>query len=70
MEAAFEFAVNRPNMEFALSRIREGHSVPTGLFIDIMTEKCQLINKHLCTNQRFFGNNGQCHQHDSFHKIS
>ena len=47
MEAAFEFAINGPNMEFALSRIREGHSVPAGLFIDIMTEKCQLINKHL-----------------------
>ena len=47
MEAAFEFAVNGPNMEFALGRIREGHSVPAGLFIDIMTEKCQLINKHL-----------------------
>ena len=49
MEAAFEFAINGPNMEFALSRIREGHSVPAGLFIDIITEKCQLINKHLCS---------------------
>ena len=47
MEVAFEFDINGPNMEFALSRIREGHLVPTGLFIDIMTEKCQLINKHL-----------------------
>ena len=47
MEAAFEIAVNRPNMEFVLSRIREGHLVPAGLFIDIMTEKCQFINKHL-----------------------
>ena len=34
-------------MEFALNRIKGGHSVPTGLFIDIMTEKCQLLNKHL-----------------------
>ena len=53
MEAAFEYAVNVPNMEFALSRIREGHSVPTGLFIDIMTEKCQLINKHLCKTREY-----------------
>ena len=53
MEAAFEFAINRPNMEFALNRIREGHSVPAGLFIDIMTEKCQLINKHLCTTRDY-----------------
>ena len=36
-----------PNMEFALYRIQEGHPIPAGLFIDIMTEKCQLINKHL-----------------------
>ena len=48
MEAAFEFAVNGENMEFALYRIAEGHTVPAGLFIDIITEKCQLINKHLC----------------------
>ena len=53
MEAAFEFAVNRPNMEFALNRIREGHSVPAGLFIDIITEKCQLINKHLCSTRDY-----------------
>ena len=48
MDAAFKFAVNGPNMEFALDLIRDGHSIPTGLFIDIMTEKCQLINKHIC----------------------
>ena len=48
MEAAYEFALNRPNMDFALYRIREGHPIPPGLFMDIMTEKCQLINKHLC----------------------
>ena len=53
MEAAFEFAINRPNMEFVLDRIREGHSVPAGLFIDIMTEKCQLINQHLCTTRDY-----------------
>ena len=27
--------------------IRAGHAVPAALFIDILTEKCQLINKHL-----------------------
>ena len=53
MEAAFEFAVNGLNMEFILSRIREGHLVPTRLFIDIMTEKCQLLNKHLCTTRDY-----------------
>ena len=53
MDAAFEFAINRPNMEFALDRIRNGHVVPAGLFIDIMTEKCQLINKHLRTTRDY-----------------
>ena len=47
MEAAFEFAVNGPNMEFALYLLRDGRTVPASLFIDILTEKCQLINKHL-----------------------
>ena len=53
MEAAFEFAVNGPKMEFALDRIREGHLIPTGLFIDIMTEKCQLINQHIHTTRDY-----------------
>ena len=47
MDAAFEFAVNGPNMEFVLDLMRDGHSIPASLFIDIMTEKCQLINKHI-----------------------
>ena len=47
MDATFEFTVNGPNMEFALDLMRDGHSVPAGLFIDIMTEKCQLIKNHL-----------------------
>ena len=47
MEAAFEFAVKGPNMEFAMYLLRDGCTVPAGLFIDILTEKCWLINKHL-----------------------
>ena len=53
MEAAFKFAVNGPNMEFALNRIRDGHLVHARLFIDIMTEKCQFLNKHLCTTRDY-----------------
>ena len=53
MEAAFEFAINGPNMDFALNRIREGHLIPTALFIDIITEKCQLLNKHLHTTREY-----------------
>ena len=47
MDAAFEFAVNGDNMEFAMDRIRTGRTVPAALFIDILTEKFQLINRHI-----------------------
>ena len=47
MDATFEFAVNGLNMEFAFSLMTDGHSVPGGLFVDILTEKCQLIHKHI-----------------------
>ena len=50
MDAAFEFAMNGPNMEFALGLMRDRRTVPASLFIDILTEKCQLINKHLCAS--------------------
>ena len=51
MDATFQFAVNGENMEFATYLIRTGHIVPATLFIDILTEKCQLINRHLCTSR-------------------
>ena len=51
MDAAFEFAVNGENMDFAINPIGNGHTVPAALFIDILTEKCQLINKHLCSTR-------------------
>ena len=53
MDAAFEFAVNGDNMEFAADLIRTGHTVPTALFIDILTVKCQLINRHLRTTRDY-----------------
>ena len=49
MDAAFEFAINGENMEFATDLIRTGCTVPAALFIDILTEKFQLINRHICT---------------------
>ena len=51
MEAAYEFALSGDNMDFALYRIREGHPTPPSLFIDIMVEKCQLINHHFCNTR-------------------
>ena len=47
MNAAFEFSVNRLNMEFAIHLVRDGHSIPDGLFVDILTEKCQLLHWHI-----------------------
>ena len=47
MEVANTFAVTGELMDLALSRRREGHPIPAGLFMEIITEKCQLINKYL-----------------------
>ena len=47
MDAAYEFALNGELMDFALYRIGKGHLIPAHLFIDILTEKCQLINRYL-----------------------
>ena len=47
MEVANTFAIAGELMDFALTRRREGHPIPTNLFRDIITEKCQLINKYL-----------------------
>ena len=53
MDAAFEFTINGDNMEFATYLIRTGCTVPAALFIDILTEKFQLINRHLCTTRGY-----------------
>ena len=47
MDAAFEFSVNGLNMEFAIHLVREVHSIPDELFVDILTEKCQLLHQHI-----------------------
>ena len=47
MDAAFKFAVNRLNMEFAINLVADGHSIPGNLFVGILTEKCQHIHKHI-----------------------
>ena len=47
MEAAFDFSVNGLNMEFAINLVMNGHSILDRLFVDILTEKCQLLHQHL-----------------------
>ena len=46
MEAAYEFAWRGELMSFTMQQILEGCSTPPSLFIDLMVEKCQLINHH------------------------
>ena len=47
MDAAFEFSVNGLNIEFAIHLIEDGRSIPDGLFVDILTAKCQLLHQHI-----------------------
>ena len=47
MDAAFEFSVNRLNMEFAINLIADVRGIPNGLFVDILTEKCQMLHQHI-----------------------
>ena len=46
MEAASTFAVVGETMVFTLRRMSEGHSTPPALFVEIIVEKCHLINFH------------------------
>ena len=46
MDASQEFTVAGETMDFALNHILEGHPTPPALFIEIIVEKCQLINHH------------------------
>ena len=59
MDVALKFAVNGPHMESALNLLRDGHLIPAALFINILTEKFQLINKHLHST-RNFNDNSHC----------
>ena len=47
MEAAINFAVSGEKMEFTTSLINAGRPILAALFIDLLTKKCQLINKHV-----------------------
>ena len=51
MEVAYDFTLSGENMDFILYRIRDRHLTPPSLFIDIMVEKCQLINHHFCNTR-------------------
>ena len=47
MDPALEFSINGLNMEFTIELATDGHSIPDLLFVDILTEKCQLLHQHI-----------------------
>ena len=47
MDIAYDFALSGELMDFALGLIKQKHKVPAALFVDILTEKCQLIIQYL-----------------------
>ena len=49
MVPALEFLVYGLNMEFAVHLAADGHSILSLLFVDILTEKCQLLHQHIRT---------------------
>ena len=51
MEAAIKFAMSGELMDFTVHHILEGHPTPPASFIDLMVEKCQLINQHFCNTR-------------------
>ena len=47
LDPANRFAMEGLNMAFAAELEREGKPVPKGLFLDIMTEKTQMLGEHI-----------------------
>ena len=47
MDPTLEFTIDSLNMEFAANLAGNGHSIPDLLFVNILTEKCQLIHDHI-----------------------
>ena len=47
MDVAFEFSFSGINMDFAIHLTHDGHPVLEGLFVDIVVEKCLLLQQYL-----------------------
>ena len=47
MDIAYDFALSGELMDFALGLIKQKCKVPAALFMDILTEKCQLMIQYL-----------------------
>ena len=47
MDVVFEFSFSSINMDFTMHLVTDGHQIPKGLFVDIIVEKCQLLQQYL-----------------------
>ena len=47
MDSAFEYSFSGMNMDFAIHLTRDGHPILEGLFVDIVVEKCLLLQWYL-----------------------
>ena len=47
MDAAFKFSFPGMNMDFAIHLTHDGIPVPEGLFVNIVVEKCLLLQQYL-----------------------
>ena len=68
MDAAFEFLVNGLNMEFAINLVADRRSIPNGLFVDILTEKCQMLHRHIKASKDCLDVSGKYQWYDGYHQ--
>ena len=47
MDSAFEYFFSGMNMEFAIHLTLDDHPIPEALFVDIVVEKCLLLQRYL-----------------------
>ena len=47
MDSAFEYSFSGMNMEFAIHLTLDNHPIPEPLFVDIVIEKCLLLQRYL-----------------------
>ena len=47
MDSAFEYSFSGMNMEFAIHLTLDNHPIPEPLFVDIVVEKCLLLQQYL-----------------------
>ena len=62
------FQLTDLNMEFAIHLVRYGHNISNNLFVDILTEKCQLLHKHIKSSQRMSDVGSKHRRYNGYHQ--